>query len=199
VDRTSIAAIVLAAGEATRFDLATHKLDAEIGGRTLLERALTTAVDSGIGPVVVVVAGTGGRPLTTPISDSVVKVTNDRWRDGSASSLHTGIAAATKLGADRVVVALGDQPFLDAEAWRAVAAADGPIAVATYGGRRGHPVLLRSDVWHLLPDRGDEGARALMRLRPGLVREVPCQGSSVDIDTVEDLRRWQNSSSTSSP
>ncbi|MGH9136682.1 MAG: nucleotidyltransferase family protein [Acidimicrobiales bacterium] len=199
MDRTTTAAIVLAAGEATRFDQATHKLDAEIGGRTLLARALTAALDSAVGPVLVVVAGAGGRPLTTPIPESVVTVTNDAWRDGSASSLRTGVTAAAELGADRVVVALGDQPFIDTAAWRAVAADDGPIAVATYSGRRGHPVLLRSDIWHLLPERGDEGARALMRLRPDLVREVPCQGSSVDIDTVEDLRRWQNSSSTSSP
>ena len=126
-------------------------------------------------------------------------VVNPRWRDGSATSLQAGLAKAAELGADGPSIALADQPFVTAEAWQTVAAADAAVAVATYDGVRGHPVQLRADVWPLLPTDGDEGARALMRLRPDLVREIPCRGSAVDIDTVEDLRRWQNSSSTSSP
>jgi molybdenum cofactor cytidylyltransferase len=196
-----VVAIVLAAGEGSRFGGVTsasgaviHKLDATIDGRTLFERAVGAAVASGIGPVLVVVAGEDRH-----VGDEAIRVVNHAWKSGSASSLQAGISAARHLGARRAVIALGDQPFIAPEAWRAVASVDVPIAVATYAGRRGHPVQLRSDVWALLPTTGDEGAKTVMRLRPDLVREVPCQGSSVDIDTVEDLRRWENSSSTSSP
>jgi CTP:molybdopterin cytidylyltransferase MocA len=194
-----VVAVLLAAGEGSRFAGPGHKLDAVLDGRPLLHRALDVARASGIGPLLLVVADDAPRAVEAAIPDDVTAVVNRRWREGSATSLQAALAVAADLGARRAVVALADQPFLTTDAWRDVAAADAAVAVATYAGRRGHPVLLRADVWTLLPTAGDEGARALMRLRPDLVREVPCRGSAVDIDTVEDLRRWQNSSSTSSP
>ena len=188
-------AVVLAAGAGTRFHGPEHKLDARLGDRALVDRAVGAAVASGVGPVVVVTAG----QLATTLDPTVLQVVNERWAEGQITSLRAGIEAATQLGASVVVVGLGDQPFVTVDAWRAVAATDAPIAVATYDGRRGHPVRLHRDTWSLLPDHGDEGARSLMRVRPDLVAEVPCDGSPIDIDTVEDLRRWQNNSSTSSP
>jgi CTP:molybdopterin cytidylyltransferase MocA len=192
-------AVVLAAGMGSRFLGPGHKLDAVIDGRSLLRRALDAALASEIGPVVLVVGDESDHTARTPVPDVVVTVVNPRWRAGSATSLRTGLATAAELGADRAVIALADQPFITAEAWRDIAAADATVAVATYDGVRGHPVALASDVWPLLPADGDEGARALMRLHPDLLREIPCRGSAADIDTLEDLHRWQNSSSTSSP
>jgi molybdenum cofactor cytidylyltransferase len=191
---TVVVAVVLAAGAGSRFRGPTHKLDAAIGGQALVDRAVGTALAAGVGPVVAVTAG----QLRTALHPSVVHVVNEQWADGQITSLRRGIAAARDLGATAVVVGLGDQPFVTTDAWRAVAATDAPIAVATYDGRRGHPVRLRDDVWDLLPTGGDEGARSLLRLRPDLVEAVPCDGSPIDIDTVEDLRRWQNNSSTTS-
>jgi molybdenum cofactor cytidylyltransferase len=190
-----VVAVVLAAGAGTRFAGEGHKLDALIGGRTILEHAVGTALEADIGPVVVVTAG----QVTTALPAAVVPVLNERWAEGQMTSLRAGIEAARELGATAVVIGLGDQPFVTADAWRAVAAVDAPIAVATYDGRRGHPVKLAEPTWELLAGGGDEGARTLMRLRPDLVNEVPCEGSPIDIDTAEDLRPWQSSSSTSSP
>ncbi len=187
--------LLLAAGAGSRYRGPGHKLDAPLAGRPVLERAVDNAMAAGIGPVVVVT----GAPLLTALHPAVVHVVNEQWADGQITSLRAGIAAADELGADAVVVGLGDQPFVPPEAWRRVASRDAPIVVATYHGHRGHPVRLHRSTWALLPEHGDEGARSLLRNRPDLVTEVPCEGSPIDIDTVEDLRRWQSSSSTSSP
>jgi hypothetical protein len=54
------------------------------------------------------------------------------------------------------------------------------VLAASYGGVRGHPVLLARGVWSDVPD---EGARAL---EPVL---VPCDdlGAPGDVDHLEDL------------
>jgi molybdenum cofactor cytidylyltransferase len=195
--RPRCVAVLLAAGAGTRFRGDGHKLaatfsdDTDSAPRSVIERALASVLAADVGPVVVV---TGAQPDVVPAEfEHLVGVEhNDRWDDGQMTSVRLGIDAARRLGAPRVVVGLGDQPFVEPAAWRTVADADGPIVVATYDGRRGNPVALDAVVWDLLPETGDEGARALMRVRPDLVREVACTGSPADIDTTEDLRRWQS-------
>ena len=190
----STAVVVLAAGGGTRFRDTRHKLLAELPptvdepAETVAARAIRHALDAAVGPVVVV---TGAVHLDLP--DGVVERPNPRWEEGQATSLQAGLTAAEELAVDAVVVGLADQPGIGAGTWRTVAATDAPIAVATYDGVRGNPVRLAAEVWPLLPTDGDEGARRIMRVRADLVREVPCTGSAADIDTVEDLRRWQNS------
>ncbi len=190
-------AVLLAAGGGSRFaDRSStqssarpaHKLQALLNGRPVYQWALEAAVQSGLAHVVVV---TGAVALDLP--GSVIEVHNVHWANGQAGSLQLGVQAATELGADAIVVGLGDQPFVSADAWRALAGATTPIAVATYGGRRANPVRLHRSIWALLPCEGDQGARSLIALRPELVGEVACSGSPADIDTMEDLQQCNSS------
>ena len=187
------AAIVLAAGGGSRFTASGgegHKLLATYLGRTVVEWSIEAAAAANL-DATYVVRGATDLPAPPLVADAVTFVRNDRWREGIATSLQAGIARARRAGHAAVVVGLGDQPLVQTEAWRRVAAATtSPMAVATYAGQRGNPVRLSSLVWPLLPTTGDDGARLVMRRRPDLVAEVPCPGRSADIDTVGDLAEW---------
>lgn len=183
----TLAAVVLAAGGGTRFTGGGHKLLADWRGRPLVAVAVAAALDAGIGPVWVVAGALDVRPVLPP---EVEILDNPRWVEGQATSLALAVDTASARGLAAVVVGLGDQPLVPPAAWQAVAAAPGPIAVATYDGQRRNPVRLDREVWPLLHRDGDEGARSLLRKRPELVREVACPGSALDIDTQEDLARW---------
>jgi CTP:molybdopterin cytidylyltransferase MocA len=193
---SGVVAVVLAAGGGSRYLGPTHKLLTPLDGATVVEHAVRAAV-AGVGSVIVV---SGAVPMPDAIGndDRVQVIHHAGWADGQATSLAAAIATADRAGAEAVVVGLGDQPGVTAETWRRVAASRSPIAVATYDGRRRNPVRLHRSIWPLLPTTGDEGARSLIRLKPTLVEEVPCTGSPDDIDTLEDLLRWQSKSSTNS-
>lgn len=201
VGDVSITPILLAGGSGSRFRDVGHKLTAELSERgarpreTVFDRSLAALVSADIGVAVVVTGRLDADDLGIRGRSGVTAAHNEDWPHGQMTSVQRGLQAAAWSNSDIVVIGLADQPGIEASAWRAVAdaALDGArIAVATYDGRRANPVALHRDMWDLLDETGDEGARGLMRLRPDLVVEVPCTGSPKDIDTVEDLTRWQS-------
>lgn len=200
---STCAAVLLAAGSASRFTGPTHKLLAPLKGRTVIEWSFRAVIEAGF-TTVIVVNGPIQFNLKGP---GVVNVHNPLWESGQASSVRAGIAMAQSLGMSAVVMGLADQPFVSSEAWRSVARSSSAIAVATYSLTdnelseaagsastttkiRGNPVRLAKSVWDLLPEEGDFGARNVISSRPELVEEVLCSGSPSDIDTIEDLRKW---------
>jgi CTP:molybdopterin cytidylyltransferase MocA len=181
------AAIILAAGAATRFGGSEHKLLVPFRGRPLISWAVESAAAAGLDATVVV---TGAVALSSALLPGITVVENARWAEGQATSLQAGVAWARDRGFDAVVIGLGDQPFVPPEAWGAVAASASPIAIASFDGQRRPPTRLGASVWPMLPVDGDEGARLVMARNPELVEAVACLGRPIDIDTVEDLARW---------
>ena len=187
--RTPTLGVLLAAGAGSRFVEKTHKLLAPLRGATVIAHSLSHLQEAGLDGVIVV---TGSVDLTDHLQGAV-EVKNPHWATGQRSSVLKALEYAQGHFYGAVVIGLADQPFITPESWRAVAASDAPIAVATYDGVRSNPVRLHSDVWRLLIEAGgdpDAGARTLMHLHPELVREVACKGISADIDTAEDLSTW---------
>jgi CTP:molybdopterin cytidylyltransferase MocA len=182
-----VGVVLLAAGGGTRFGGTHHKLLTTVAGKTVLEWALQSAREADIGPVAVV-WGSVELPRQTA-SECVTYLHNEEWATGMASSVQRALQWANDHGLQSVVIGLGDQPCIPPSAWTAVAHSTSPLAVATYSGVRANPVKLHAEFFALVPKSGDEGARSLLRSHPELVAEVPCTGSGIDVDRVEDIER----------
>ena len=182
----TIGGLILAAGEGRRFG-GTKQL-AELRGRPLLEYVLAAMTD--VSPRFVVLGHAAEEIRAGVDLHGASVVVCEDWAEGQAASLRAGLAALA--GADAVVVVLGDQPGITAEAVRAIVAADGDedAVRAVYDGTPGHPVLLRRPLLERAGElRGDTGFRDL--LESATVREVEVGGLAdpADIDTREELAR----------
>ena len=183
-----VGCIVLAGGAGRRFG--SPKQLAAFRGRPLLEHALAAAAAAPVARVAVVL-GANAEAVRDEVdlhgADPVICAT---WRDGMAESLKAGVAGLGE--AEAVVVMLGDQPLVSAEAVRRVVASReaGTQAVrATYAGVPGHPVVLERALFgEVAALEGDVGARAI--LESASVREVACDdvGDPADVDSPADLR-----------
>jgi len=182
-----VGVILLAAGGGSRFGGSHHKLLTSVAGKTVFEWALQSALAANIGPVAVV-WGSVELPRYEG-SEAVTYLHNEAWATGMASSVQCALQWASERGLQSVVIGLGDQPCIPPSAWTAVANSTSPLAVATYQGVRANPVKLHAEFFALVPQTGDEGARSLLRSHPELVAEVPCIGSGIDVDHVEDIER----------
>lgn len=179
------AGLLLAAGEGSR--LGRPKATLELDGERLVDRGVRTLRDGGCSPVLVV-AGAAQIEVI-----GAVVVPNPDWRDGMGSSLRAGLAALPP-ACPAVVIALVDQPLVTPAAVARLIDAYGAgagIAVATYGGARRNPVLLRAEHFAGVAEAatGDQGARSYLRAHPDLVTPVPCDDVAApdDIDTPGDL------------
>ena len=170
---TRIAAVVLAAGAASRFGAPKQEL--------LLPGILLRLEPSPVDEIVVVEGAYGLRNSLMQTRARLVRCAG--WEQGPGASLRCGLEA---LGddVDAAVVVLADGPRLSPEAidrvirsWRDEG---GDLVAASYRGVRGHPLLVARAHWCDVPD---EGLRALSP------RLVPCDdlGYPGDVDTHDDL------------
>jgi CTP:molybdopterin cytidylyltransferase MocA len=182
---TRVVGAVLAAGSGSR--MGTPKGELSLDGVRLVDRAAGVLADAGCTDVVAV---TRSR-MHVPGARVIVNDDPDR---GMRSSLGLAVAAASERGTDALAVILVDTPGITADAVRTVIAAWNPgrIAVAAYGGRRGHPIVMAPDMWRRALELAgpDEGARALLRAERDRVDDIPAVGNPADLDTREDLARW---------
>jgi molybdenum cofactor cytidylyltransferase len=190
-----ISGILLAAGESRRMGSPKALLYYE--GKTFIARICAAFLSAGVDELIVVL-GARAEELrqALPAHPALRTVVNPRYFQGQLSSLMTGIGALSP-DSEAAVVNLVDHPLVTAETIKALIAsfraAPLPILIASYQGRRGHPVLFSSQVYgEILAAPLDQGAKVVVRKDPNRVREIQIDdpGILADIDTPEDYVRY---------
>lgn len=188
--REFLSGLILGAGSSIR--LGRPKQLLPFKGTTLLGWAVAQAEGASALNEVIVVLGGAADEVRQQVQFRRAKVVeNPLFGEGCASSYRAGIAALDPR-AESMIILLGDQPGVDqgvidrvAEAWRREG---GRIVLASYQGRRGHPMLFSRELFdQLIGLHGDKAAWKLVDRHPEWVREVAFDRSfPEDVDTWED-------------
>ncbi|ALK33206.1 hypothetical protein Bpla01_64820 [Burkholderia plantarii] len=184
--------VLLAAGLGTRFDPSGRdsKLLAALPDGTPVVVAAARHLLA-VTPEVHAVVRPGAGRLAAHLTDAGCRVlVAEEAIQGMGASLAAAVRASRDAGG--WLVALGDMPWIDPAAIRAVAQAitsgRASIAAPHHGGRRGHPVGFAAVHGEALAALdGDAGARALLGAHPVARIEVDDPGVLRDVDTREDL------------
>jgi molybdenum cofactor cytidylyltransferase len=187
----ALAALVLAGGASSR--MRRKKPMLELGGATLLARAVGTFLGAGVREVVVV-AGHGAEELRPRALGLGVRcVVNPAWEQGMYSSLAAGLRALAP-GVAACFVLPADVPAVRSRTVSALARAlrrhGAAVAYPEFGGERGHPPLLAARLFpEILAGDGQGGLCALLARHEGEAMDVPVldQGVLLDLDTPDDL------------
>lgn len=185
-----VSAILLAAGEGKR--MGRPKLLMPFGRYTVLEQTIDNLLSSNVDEVVVVLGARAGE-IKHVIADRPVKVMiNPDYHRGMSTSLIAGLKQVDGK-AQKVMVALADQPLIDGETYNRLIEAslgcDKGIVVPTYRTKRGNPVIFSIKYKsELLGLEGDVGGREILKKHPDDIFEVAVDSESVNIDinTLDD-------------
>jgi molybdenum cofactor cytidylyltransferase len=193
----SVAAVVLAAGRATR--MGGQKLLLPFAGRPLVQWAVDAALGSRAGETIVVVGHEAEQVVKVLEDRPVTVVVNAGYEEGLSTSLQAGVRA-TGAGCDAAVFLLADQPFVDSALVDRLidrfAESGAEVVRPLIGDRPAHPVLMSARLFpEILEQRGDVGGREVIDRRPERVCMVPVDDPRVaqDIDSMEDYEAARES------
>ncbi len=188
-----VGALLLAAGFSRRFG--SRKLAAGMpDGRPLIEHTLAnleTALDH-----ILIVSRPGALDDWEPGNRSLARF--DGAEQGMGASLAFGVSRLSDW--DGCLVCLADMPFIQPQTYALLAGQLAPdrILIPRHNDRRGNPVGFGS---HFFPDLArldsETGGRRIIETNKHFLREITVEDPAIlqDIDTPEDLRRFQQPAS----
>jgi molybdenum cofactor cytidylyltransferase len=191
--RKFISGLILGAGASQRFGQPKQLLP--FRGATLLGWVLTQAERAaGLDEVVVVLGRVADEIHRRVNFGSARVVENPVFGEGCASSYRAGIGALDPRS-EAIMIILGDQPGIGpdiidclADEWRQ---GQGQIALCSYRGRLGHPMIFPKSFFDkLVALHGDKAAWKLIDANPDLVHVLSFDlPFPEDINTLEDFER----------
>ena len=187
-----VSAIILAAGESRRMGM--PKLLLPFGDATMIECTVRNVLSSAVREVILVTGSEAERIESLFKRGPVLVVHNSGYAGGMATSIITGMSAASP-ESQAVLIMPGDQPTVTGATIGAVLSAfeesGKGIAVPVYNGRTGHPAVFSLKYREQIVASVDRGVRSLIYDNPQDLLKVPVDVPDVvmDIDTSEDYRR----------
>lgn len=189
-----IGAVVLAAGQSRR--MGRPKMLLPWGETTVIGQVVRVLARGGVEDCVVVTGGAAGEVGAALQGLPARTVFNPRYtEEDMVFSLQAGLA---ELGpeVEAALVALGDQPQAKAGVVQAVIAAfrvsEAALVIPSYHMRRGHPWLLRRDLWPVVfALQEGETLRDFLNAHKDRILYLPVETPTVlrDLDTPEDYDR----------
>jgi molybdenum cofactor cytidylyltransferase len=198
VSRSTIAAVVLAAGESRR--MGSPKLVLPWGGHTVIGQVVRTLTESGLNEIIVVTGGASRLVEAALESFSVHITANPDYSSGEMlTSIQVGLQALSSL-VEAALVVLGDQPQIEAGVVKSVIRMydkDRPVLlVPSYQMHRGHPWLVARILWpSILSLRPPATLRDFLVQHVDQITYLPVDSASIlqDLDTPEDYDRYTRS------
>lgn len=184
-----VAGIVLAAGGSSRFGSPKQLLPWR--GTSVLNSVVSTAFDTGLAPVIVVL-GANADQIEPSLPKECVVVRNDAWPEGQSSSIRIGLAQLSE-EIDGVLILLGDQPQVNPHFCSSIIQKGlecGKITIPYVNDRRANPVFFPKHTLKRLGQvTGDQGGRAIFS--EFKVEYLPWLDDcmALDIDTPEDYEK----------
>jgi molybdenum cofactor cytidylyltransferase len=185
-----ISGLILAAGTSSRMGQPKQLLP--FRGTILLDWVMAQAESASALNEVIVVLGRAADEIQPRLRSTRAKViVNPVFTEGCSGSYKAGMATIDPR-AEAVMVLLGDQPGVEsavidqvAEDWRTKA---GTIALTSYRGRRGHPMVFARELFDQLRQlSGDKAAWKILDAHPDWVRDVAVDYAFPDdVDTRQD-------------
>jgi molybdenum cofactor cytidylyltransferase len=189
-----LAAAILAAGESRR--MGEPKSLLPYRGSTFLEHLVQVTRHPRVG-ITRVVLGAGADAIREKLHlHAASVVVNVDWPKGQLSSIHAAIRSLPAGITEGLLLCPVDHPLVSAALVAQLIAqfdaGDKSIALPTYRGRRGHPVIFRESLYEeLLAASPEVGARQVVWAHADSVLEIPTDEEAVvlNLNDPETLKR----------
>lgn len=176
--------IVLAAGYSSR--AGGMKMTFRINNKSLLQHTLQPMLQ--FCDKVWVVTGYKKELIEALIAKylQVEAVYNSNFQQGMFSSVRAGVS---KITSARFFFTPGDIPFVKPLTYRKLLGKSGKVVIPTYQGRKGHPVLMNSELQkRILAEPQDSNLRKVLHQFQPVLVEVDDKAILRDVDTRQDYK-----------